>query len=251
MKRIHRDLSLVVLCCFAVCVGCNGSAIDPQADKVLRAMSDTLGGASALEFRGVGVMDEVLATGQLSQFTRTSQVVMRRPDKLHVATEGDDLSRLVWYDGETLTVLDRSDNAYASLAVPDSVEEMVDFVIAEYGLTVPVADLLFSNTYESLIANAQSGEYLGVHVTGDHQCHHLLFRQEQIDWQIWIDAGELALPRKLLIIYKTEPGMPRFFVRLDGWNLAAEPADELFEFTAPADGELIEMDDLLSTEEGE
>ena len=38
-------------------------------------------------------------------------------------------------------------------------------------------------------------------------CHHLAFRQEDIDWQIWIENGPTPLPRKFLITDKKAKGL--------------------------------------------
>ncbi len=34
------------------------------------------------------------------------------------------------------------------------------------------------------------------------ECHHLAFRAEKVDWQVWVQAGDTPLPMKYLIISK-------------------------------------------------
>jgi len=86
---------------------------------------------------------------------------------------------------------------------------------------------------------------------GDTQCHHLLFEQENIDWQIWIDSGQPPLPRKLVITYKQEPGQPQYVATMDNWDLSPAVSKETFEFTPPADAKAVSMADLVSQERGE
>jgi hypothetical protein len=50
-----------------------------------------------------------------------------------------------------------------------------------------------------LIDGVIRGEYLGLQSVEGISCHHLALEQETIDWQLWIDAGPSALPRKLTI----------------------------------------------------
>jgi hypothetical protein len=51
------------------------------------------------------------------------------------------------------------------------------------------------------------------------------FRQDDIDWQAWIDAGDVPLLRKLVITYKNEAGAPQYTVRLRSLEtLDKEPA---------------------------
>jgi hypothetical protein len=237
-----------------MCVGCDAPGpvtVDPQADQALRAMSDALGSAETFTFHAVGVMDEVLETDQLSQFSRETNVFVRRPDRLFVDTDGDDVQRSAWYNGKTLTLLDESDKVYATIPTPAKLEQMLDFVIEEYGLTLPLADLLFRNTYESLMANVQSGAYVGRAEIGGHLCHHLAFRQEVVDWQIWIDMGVPPVPRRLVIVYKLEPGHPTFSATLDAWDLKARIPSSTFKLNLPADAEQIEMADFFSQEGGQ
>ena len=96
----------------------------------------------------------------------------------------------------------------------------------------------------------QQGHYVGLHQVNGRDCHHLAFRQKLVDWQIWIDAGEKAVPRKLLIIYKKLPDQPRFGATLDDWNLSPNIADDQFVFAPPPDARRVEPDELLDDEQG-
>ena len=251
-------MTLVLLSVFAL-TGCQGSDsptqasadIDPQAAQALKAMSDLLGNARSFSFHAVGQMDEVVETGQLVQLSRESDVSVTRPSKLFVDTEGDDVSRSAWYDRNKLTVLDKERNEYASTDVPNTIGDMLDFIIEEYGLTLPLADLLFPNPYETLTSNIQVGTYVGLSNVGDHSCHHLLFEQELIDWQIWIDVGQTPVPRKFVITYKLEPGQPSYSGIMDKWNFKPAFANDLFKSNPPAEARQVQMNELLGTGQGE
>ncbi|MBA7479296.1 hypothetical protein ES707_14730 [subsurface metagenome] len=225
--------------------------IDPEADRVLKKACSTLNSANSLSFHVEGLMDEYLDTGQLVQVTRTSQVLVRRPNGLHVETEGDDVERVAWYDGKTVTVLDREGNVYASCEAPGTVHEMLDHLVEKYGLTMPAADVLFPKLHETLMANVQTVTYLGRSALGDAECHHLLFEQETIDWQLWIEAGETTVPRQLTITYKLEEGEPQYVARFSQWNLSPKVTDATFAFKLPTGAKGIQMSELLGIEEGE
>ncbi len=249
-----RVLLLVPLSLFLVVgsVGCvSEQVVDPQADDALRAMSKTLAGAKELSFRAQSTVDEMLESGQIVQYSSTRKVIVRRPDRLALAADGDLFRRRVWYDGQTLTVLDVDANAYATINVPATIDDMLDFVIGEYDLTVPLADVLYRDPYEVLIENVDTGEYLGVHEVDGHPCHHLAFQQEVIEWQVWIDAGEVPVPRKVVITYTQLPGRPQLVATLSEWNLSPTLSERMFEPRLPADAEQAEMDDLFGPEEGE
>jgi hypothetical protein len=255
MAHPHAVMILCGVSLLAVSAGCEDRSarpeIDPRAEKVLREMSDALGAATTFSFHAEGSTDEVLEDGRIAQFCRRSEISVRRPDRLFVDTKGDDLTRSAWYDGKSLVVLAKEDGLYASIEVRGGIEDMLDLVIEKYGLTIPVADFLFRNSYESLTADVQSGEYLGEYPLGERMCHHLAFRAEQIDWQIWIDAGETPLPRRLVITYKQDDTHPHCSLAMDNWDLSAKIPDGVFEFRSSEGAEQVEMDELLGMEAGE
>ena len=73
----------------------------------------------------------------------------------------------------------------------------------------------------------------GLHQAAGVPCHHLAFSQEDIDWQIWIDAGPQPLPRKIVITYAEEPGAPQYTATIKRWSLDPKFTDELFHFVPP------------------
>jgi hypothetical protein len=219
--------------------------IDAQADRALKHMCDTLDGAKAFRFRVQATMDRPVETGQLAQFHRASDITVVRPDRLYAKTDSDDGKWSAWYRGKKLTVLDREDNTYATETVPGRIDEMLDFMADNYDLVVPMADLLVGKTYDSLLADVEEGSYVGLHLVGDTKCHHLLFRQENLDWQIWIDAGQQPLPRKLVITYTQEPNQPQYVATMDAWDLAPTIAEGTFTFTPPAGAKSVTMSDLI------
>jgi hypothetical protein len=108
-------------------------------------------------------------------------------------------------------------------------------------MVIPLADFVYEDVYARLMESVQRGVYLGIHRVGDVPCHHLSFEQESIDWQLWIDAGEKPLPRKLVIAYKTEDEVPQYAVTIGKWNLNPDVPEELFKFEPPEGAERFEF----------
>jgi len=225
--------------------------IDAQADPVLKQMCSTLDQAKAFRLRVNATMDRPVDTGQLAQFHRTSELTFVWPDRLYAETSSDDGHWVAWYRGKTLTILDKDSNAYATEAVPDRIDKMLDYLVDEYDLVMPMADLLVGETYSSLLANVESGTYLGLHTVGDVKCHHLLYRQENLDWQIWIDAGKQPLPRKMVITYTQEPDQPQYVATMDDWDLHPSLSEETFKFTPPTGAKSVTMSDLIEDKDEE
>lgn len=225
--------------------------VDPKAAGILEQMGKVLGAAQAISCRVQALIDRPQDTGQLVQFSRTTEIAAVRPDRLCAKTNGDDGAWGAWYDGKTLTLLARGPNTYATEQVPGRIGEMLDYMVDKYDLVMPMADLLVPDVRESLLANVEEGVYMGIRSVGDRKCHHLLFRQENIDWQIWIDADGQPLPRKLVITYKLEPGQPQYVATFDDWNLSPTIPAETFTFSAPTGAEAVTMSSLLGKEVGE
>lgn len=256
MKRYCCSTVSLLLAALILSTGCNSQSIservmDPDADQALRNMSEKLLNMQHFAFNVNESMDERLGTGQCVEFTRRSKIYMSRPNMIFVDTEGDDAERSLWYNGESFTVLDKQTNQYARIEVPDRVDDMLDYVVAEYGLTIPMADLLSDDPYESLTSNVLQGTYLGLHEVAGRPCHHLSFQQEQINWQIWIDSGEDPLPRKLLIEYKQELDAPHFCAILTDWQVLDMSSGEQFTFQAPSGSQETEMAELIAIPPGE
>ena len=66
-------------------------------------------------------------------------------------------------------------------------------------------------------------------------------RQENVDWQVWVEDGPQPLIRKFIITYKNEPGVPEFTALITRWNVTDRIADSDFMFQRPTGATLIEM----------
>ena len=78
-----------------------------------------------------------------------------------------------------------------------------------------------------------SGSYVGRSTIRGRPTHHLAFRNDAMDWQLWVDAEEPPLLRKVVLVYKNLPGAPAQVAELDGWEVPDAIADEEFRFEPP------------------
>jgi hypothetical protein len=209
--------------------------VAPEADARLREMSSYLADLKQFAFETEEMVDFVLDSGQKVQLSERRSANVRRPDGGVFHVEADTGERRVWYNGRTLTLLHVAENVYGVTDVPDTLEATVDYIAEKLGVVLPLSDLLFEDVHEVLTENVESCLYLGLHRVGPRKCHHLAFSQENLDWQIWIDAGQQPLPRKFIITYKQEPGSPQFIAIFTHWDTEADFPDEIFEFSPPPD----------------
>lgn len=219
--------------------------IQPEADEALRRMSRLLSETESFRFDAHITQDLPLEAGLKMQMYQHRRVTLSRPGKISVVSDGDMDTNTTSFNGGVLTVLDPVKNAYTQIEGPEDIDGMLDHLALERGFVMPLADLLVSDPYTSATGRVRLGLYMGLHRVRDTACHHLAFRQAGIDWQIWIDAGETPVPRKLLITFTDLAGQPQWAAELDGWDLSPELEEGLFDIEPPQDAALVDFEQFL------
>ena len=215
--------------------------VDAKADQIFQQMGVFLAKTKEFGFTAYKMTDFVMESGQKIQLSEVTQIVVSRPNKIRGHTKGDLNNERVWYNGKTVSVYNAEQNTYGQVKVPDNIDAMMDFIVEKYGVSLPLADLVFSDPYKTAMEKVRVGQYVGLHYVKNVKCHHLAFRQEGLDWQLWIEEGPRPLPRKLVITYKELPGHPQFIALLDDWNLSPKLTKNYFEFQPPAGAKKIEI----------
>ncbi len=222
--------------------------VDSEVTAVIKAMCDHLEGLSAFRLQMESSVEEVLDDGQKLLFSQRGTATMRRPRELHVHTEGDIRNRTYWLDGRTLCIADHEHAVHAKVDVPDTIDKATEFLVDRYDMDLPLADLFSADPFTLFTERVRSGFRVGMHAVDGHPCHHLAFRQDDVDWQIWIDAGDVPVPRRLVITYKNEPGYPQYSVTLRDIRRLDTVDPATFRFAAPEGYERI---DVIGREAGE
>jgi hypothetical protein len=115
---------------------------------------------------------------------------------------------------------------------PATIRETLAAAADKYDLHLPLADLFYWGTDHSGIDDIKSAIEVGPSRVGGVQCDHYAFSQEGVDWQVWIERGRTALPRKLVITTTDEPSQPQYSSVLR-WNLNPPVTDKTFSFVPP------------------
>ena len=218
----------------------------PDPAALLQEMSSYLASLEAFELQANVAFDDVPLPDTKVLYSGSMEVHLRRPDRLHVTYRDDLTARELWLDGSTVTVLAPTENLWAAAKAEPSIDATLSMLAADYDLSIPLDDLLVSDPHSTLTANVKADRYVGLHDVNGVPCHHLIFGQETINWQVWIEAGPRPLVRKAVITYKTLPMAPQFAVVITGWNLNPVLSDAHFQPEIPEDAGRIEI---LATEE--
>jgi hypothetical protein len=214
--------------------------LEPKAREVLRQMCDYLKNLQQFTVQAEITEDVLLTSGQRIQYARTVEAAVRRPDRFRAESVGDMANGQLIYDGKTITLQDRGKNFYTTIPAPADIDAALEHGIQAFNLRAPLADLIYTKSYEYLTAGALSGFYVGLSKVQGVPCHHLAFREKDIDWQIWIEDGQTPVPRKFLITDKKAQGL-QFTAVFTKWNTSAQLEDGLFTFVAPEKAEKIDI----------
>lgn len=209
------------------------NGVDPEADRVLRAMSSYLGGLASFSVEA-DVDEEVIdLAGQKLQLSSTGTMLVERPGNIHARRQGPRADVEVIFDGQALTLHGKRQNVFMQIAAPGTIDEAFAELRAQTGLDTPAGDLFYADPYAGLMTDVTSGSYQGIAYVGGTECHHLSFRADKVDWQIWVRTGDQPLPMKYIITSKWVTGAPQYAVRFRDWNTAPTIQPDQFSFSPP------------------
>ena len=246
-SRLFKLLLLIIICVSTVIAGFpftshgQAPAIEKKADQILRKMSDYLDGLKQFSVQTENTLEVVLKSGQKIQYDNPAELNLQRPNKLHAKRVGDIVDQDLYYDGKTLTLYQKDKNCYATIEVPPTIDETIDFARDYLDLFCPGGDLIYSSPYRFLTEDVISGFYVGMSVVGGTRCHHLAFRGNEVDWQIWIEEGNRPLPKKFIVTSKWMTGAPQFTVVINSWDLSPQFTENTFTFEPPKKAQKIDF----------
>ena len=135
--------------------------IDPDADRILKSMSDYLGSTEAFSVAADTDFEIIAQTGQKLQLSSFVSVVIDRPSKFYITRKGMTSDVAVIYDGKLLTLHGKNIDAYAQTQISGTIYDGILAYELEIGLAAPGADFLFNAPYAVLSAGIEEEIYIG------------------------------------------------------------------------------------------
>lgn len=224
------------------------SMVSTEAQAVLDRMTEFLRTQSAFTIDSVSTRDEVIAFGYKLQRQETATVTVRRPDGMRASVRGDLGERSFVYDGRQLTMYSPDDLAFARVAAPGTLAELIER-LRGIGVDLPLVDVLYNATSGTLAEGARGGVLVGTSLIDGTPCDHLAFRHGQVDWQIWVQQGEIPVPRRIVITTRYEYSAPQFQATLR-WNLSPRVGAKTFAFDPPKDAVEITLENAAALQGG-
>ena len=209
------------------------AAVDAEAMRILRSMSDFLGGLKQFSYKVVNMREDLTRSGRRVDFEVASQVIVSRPNSIKAIRQGHLVDQEVYYDGRSLVIFSPARNIYSSVAAPDTIDGTLKFARETLGIGYPAADLMYSDTFPLLTKNVISATVIGKEMIAGHRCDHLLFVLPGVDFQIWIaDRGD-PLPFKYIVTDTGTRQLLSIVAILNNWNLSHLTQEGDFSFIPP------------------
>ncbi|GAA0637169.1 DUF2092 domain-containing protein [Brevundimonas lenta] len=216
------------------------ATVDPEAVAALHRMGAYLGTLQNFEITAETSRELMLGADQKFDLDGVTTYRVRRPDRLFVENNTSRKQRQFIYDGQHFTVYAPTRSYYATVDAPPTIGELLDVAAEQYGVELPLEDLFHWGDPANLPQDFESAVHLGTAMVDGVQTDQYLFRQPELDWQIWIQQGSEPLPRKISIVDRTDPTLPKYTATL-GWNTNAAFDARTFAFAPDADDQAIQF----------
>lgn len=211
----------------------NSPQIEPEARRLINAMSDYLRTSKSFSLEADVLHDDVLPSGQKIMLSSTTRISLRRPSRLRVEHSSDAGERRLWSDGSTLWLLDPKNHTYARDAFTGNTDKVIEHLLKVHHFTPPLADFLLENPATALLKHSLHGFVVGHTHIDHHPATQLAFVDRYVDWQLWIQEAPTPIPLRLVITYKTIQGSPQYIAHFSRWDFTTRLPDSLFEPLIP------------------
>ncbi|MDE3823274.1 DUF2092 domain-containing protein [Sinorhizobium meliloti] len=190
------------------------SVINPDADSVLRAMTDQLQALQEFSVEYDTDHEVVQLDGEKIQYSASGRIAMSRSAGFRMTRQDPYTDTEISFDGKVVSLYGKRLNVYARIDSPGpSIDEAVAEIQAATGFDAAGADFLSADPY---------------------------FRNDDVDWQLWISKGEQNLPLKYVITTKWVTGSPQYTLRFRNWATGGVSSNS-FEFKPPTDARKVDV----------
>jgi hypothetical protein len=220
-----------------------------DARAILKAMSDYVSGQKSISANFNTDIEVITPELQKIQFDSSGQLQLSRPDKLHARRTGGYTDVELVFDGKTFVVANRKDNLFTQVDAAGSIDQLVEKIRRDLGVDLPGADLFLSNPYQVLSADVIDAKHIGRGIVNGVECEHLAFRNDDTDWQIWVQVGANPIPCKFVITSKAMASGPQYTLLVTDWKSDATIPSDAFTFKAPDGAKKVGFDSLSAIDE--
>jgi hypothetical protein len=227
----------------------SAEATESDPKSILKTMSDYISSQKTIELAFDSDIEIITPHLEKIQFTNSGEALLNRPDKLRAHRVSGHADVTMVFDGKTVSITSKKDNGYAQFEASGTVDQLIEALRKGHGVALPGADLLLTNSYDTLVADVKEAKYIGRGIIDGIECEHLAFRNFDTDWQLWVEVGNTPIPRKLVVTSKTLNSAPQYTIRIKSLKTGIEPAKDAFAFIPQAGSKKLNPEDLIGLDE--
>jgi hypothetical protein len=194
--------------------------VDPRAVEALKKMSTFLSSLNSFRVISEGSLDVITVSDQKVQLDMVTTYLVTKPGGIRIDWVSDQKNRQFYYDGKQFTLVAPTLGYYATVDAPPTNREFLAALYDRTGIQLPLEDLFrwADADHQADIDALTSAFSVGTATLDGTATDHWAFRSDDYDWEIWMEQGDRPIPRKLVIIDRTDPTLPSFTARLT-WQL--------------------------------
>jgi len=212
-----------------------------SAKELVKKSYKYLGSLKHYAYKATIVNEDEYADHMMLYITHNYSVAVQRPDKVRIQVRGDVENRNTIMNNGKVSIYDLETNKYAEIPVEDDIDDALDTLIDDYGLSIPLTQLLYSDTAVSLEDDLEGdGYYFGTVNVDGKPCYYVGFPGKEWDIQLWIEKGDRPLIRRAAFVDKMMKGQPRSMIKVS-WNIDEIPDQNVFTFTVPKGAMKVEV----------
>lgn len=241
---VHAKNPVATVVTAALLLGLSGAAagagdtgsstkLDPQADALLKKMSDFMGGLKSFSADAYVFDEQIMGDGFKLSVLRSGSFKVQRPNMFFLARKGMLVDQEIFFDGNRLVAHSKRMGASVEVPVSGDVDAALDAVTETFGTELPARDLLSTDAHTPLMEPVEESAYLGAVEIAGVSCRQLAFRTDEVDWQLWVEEGDRPLPCRYTITSRWTYAAPQYTVTFSNWQVEPKLAASDFQFSAP------------------
>ncbi len=229
-----KKLILAFACCsFLSTAAAKQNRIDSLAVYILDRMTTTMQSIESCSFSVETSFDVSQQDLGYIKHSTSDKVFVKYPDKLRMTLSGDEGRRSLFYNGKKFSYYSLDKDQYWEVETSGNVLELFENINKKYGVEFPAADFFYPDFSNDLIQTGGNLIYLGITKVNGKDCFHIAGNDiNGTGFQFWIADDENFLPVKMVLVYKTDSGLPQYEATYSDWELNPSLQSSLFEFIA-------------------
>jgi hypothetical protein len=212
------------------------TASQQAAKDLLLEMATQLSDTQSFQVDVRSGYDALQDTGQKIEFGEQRHLSVERPSLLlSKGQSSSGATELLVFDGEWITVSNPDQKVYARAPQPGDIDKALTYMVGDLGMHLPLAAMLMSRFPEEIERRMVDIRYVEETDILGEPAHHIAGRTKDVDFQVWITTRHNALPLRVILTYREEPGQPQYWANFSDWKLHPSFLLDAFRFEPRAD----------------